>query len=136
MCSASALFPSLSVILVIWLSGFIAVPFSTVPLIILILMDSVSILLGTIIAREIFLTPLISKELDELTVLDKSFDQDPQGYASLSSVASGIMECAILVYKLWIRQNWPRLQVHRIPLDFHQNIHNGSIESGPVMVFE
>jgi hypothetical protein len=80
MCSASAPFPSLSVILVIWLSGFIAVPFSIVPLIILILMDFVSILSGTIISREICLTPLISKESDELTVLDKSFDQDPQGY--------------------------------------------------------
>jgi hypothetical protein len=80
-------------------SGLIMVPFPIISRIILIPMDSVSVLSGTIISLEICLAPLIGKESDEFTVFDKSFDQNPQEDARLGPMAGGIMECVVLVCK-------------------------------------
>jgi hypothetical protein len=102
MCLASAPFSSLSITLVIWLPDLIMAPFSIIPRIILILMGLVSILSGTIVLLEIRLAPLIGKESDEFTVLNKSFNQNPQGDARLGPVAGGIMDCEVLVRKLRI----------------------------------
>lgn len=118
-CSASTPFSFFSVSSMVWLSSLIMAPFLVVPRIILILMDSMSILSGTIITWEIRLAPLIYKESDEFTVLDKSLNQNPQGDTCLDPVAGGIMKCAVLVFKLRVRQYWLWFPIHRIPFDFH-----------------
>lgn len=48
------------------------------------------------------LAPLIGEESDEFTLLDKSFNQNPQGNARLGPVAGGIMDCVVLFRKLRI----------------------------------
>jgi hypothetical protein len=118
--------------------GPIMAPFSIISRIILILVDSMAVFSGTIVTLEIHLVPLIGKESNELTVLNKVFDQNPQGNAHLDPMSNGIMECTILVCELRIQlpQYWHRLLIHRISLYFLQNIHDWSVESGPVVIFE
>jgi hypothetical protein len=99
---AFAHFSSLSITSVIWLPGLIMAPFSIISRIFLILMGLVLIISGTIVLLEIRLAPLIGEESDEFTLLDKSFNQNPQGNARLGPVAGGIMDCVVLFRKLRI----------------------------------
>jgi hypothetical protein len=76
MCLASAPSSSFPIIPMIQLLGPIRAPFPIIPRIILILVDSVAVFSGTIVMLKIRLVPLIGKELDELTVLNKTLDRN------------------------------------------------------------
>lgn len=81
---------------------------------------------------------IICQETDKLTIPDKPFDHQFQGYAILGEMPHCVMKCAILVLVLLrlLPLDPIRLDIVRIPLHFHQDFMDRRIEGREVIVLK